>query len=282
MGRKVSIGDTIVNYPTSFEGVEVQNLIEDEVVAGKRWDVNITEGAKEYTARYEAELVSGLPFYLALGSVTPDLSSIPCTIYPYSDLPEIDVKGISEGGSITIKNAKCNRLRVNWSAGEFVNYEAEFMGTYSAAEAISGTTDWSVVSTTGGSVQVILDGSTLSEVQSGNIEINNNLETRYACGKGKQPVKLREQRLEISGAITVGESDVSEFTSGGHSLQLKILGVGTSSGSIVIECGSIWLEELPTEFSGHDVYEVEYSWIGQPISGGNIIKVIDNSGKKVY
>jgi hypothetical protein len=283
MGRKVSIGNTAVNYPTSFEGTEVQNLIEDEVVSGSRWDVNITTGAKEYNARIEAELVSGRIFYLALGYVTPGLDSVPCTIYPSEALPESNIIGNSEGGSISIKNAKCNRLRINWDAGEFVNYEAEFQGTISATnEAALGATDWSVLATTGGSVMVILDGNTLDEVQSGNLEINNNLEARYACGKGKQPTKLREQRLEVSGAITVGQADTSLFTSGGHSLQVRILGVGTTGGYIQIICGSIWFEELPTEFSGHDVYEVEYSWVGQPITGGNIIKVIDNSGVQVY
>jgi len=286
MTRKVKIKavghDTIVNYPTSFEGSEVQNLIEQEVVSGYRWDVNITTGAQEFTSRIESELVSGLPFYLALGSISPGINSVPCTIVPSDTLPDATIVGASEGDTLSIKGAKCDRLRLNWSAGEFVTYEAEFTGLSAGAEAISESSDWSLIAPTGASVRVMIDGTTLDEMQSGNLEIRNNLEARYACGKGKNPQKVREQRLEVSGAITVGQDDISKFGSGGHSLNIRINGTGTSSGYLEIRCGSIWFDELPTEFSGHDVYEVEFSWTAQPISGGDIIKIIDNTSAKTW
>lgn len=281
MGRKVSMSGTIVNYPLSFEGSEVENLIVQEVVSGERWNVDITSGAKEYTARFEAELVTGRPFYFALGSVNPALATVACTIYPYAELPEVTVTGSSESDSIQIKNAKCDRFRLNWTAGEFMTYEMEFTGTLSSQTAASGATAWNVIAVTCASFEVRIDGDTLTEVQSGNLEINNNLEPRYACGKGLQPRKIREQRLEITGALTVGEDDIGYFTTGGHSIRFRHTDMHGGK-TLEIQCGSIWFDELPDEFTGHDVYEVEFSWTAQPISGGNIIVIKDSTTIKVW
>lgn len=280
MGRKVSVSGTIVNYPISFEGSEVSNLIEQEVVSGERWDVDITEGAKEYTARYEAELVSARPFYFALGSVSPALSSIPCTIHPYQSLPEVNVTGSSESDSLRILNAKCDRFRLNWSAGEYITYETEWMGTLSSANEASGTCAWDITAVTGASLQVYVRGTLLTEMQSGNLEINNNLEPRYACGKGLQPTKLREQRLEISGALTVGQEDIGKFITGSSSLRFDLKDFGGAEMTII--CGKVWFDELPDEFTGHDVYEVEFSWTAQPITAGDIITIRSHDTVKVW
>jgi len=285
MGRKVSVEvsgcGTIVNYPLSFEGSEVQNLVINEVTAGNRWDVDIIEGSREYTARYEAELVSGLPFYAALGSMTPSCTCDPFTvnprtIKPYATLPDCTITAHSEADSMRVKNAKCDRLRLNWGGGEFITYESEWIGTIGASTyAVSGTTTWNINGITCASLRVMIDSDTLTEVQSGWLEINNNLEARYACGKGKKPRKIREQRLEVTGAITVGQDDISYFTTGGHSFELMVRGLG--GGSLEIRVGSIWFDELPDEFTGHDVYEIEFTWTAQPYIGGNIIEVVDTS-----
>jgi len=270
---------TIVNYLTGFEGNEVQNLIEDEVAAGNRWDVNITTGAKEYTGRIEAELVSGLPFYSVLGKVTGTVGQEICTITPQESIPLATISASSEAGTIRLNDCKCDRLRVNWAAGEFTSYEAEFVCENTLEpEAIGGACTWTYLSPTGASVAVAVGGSTLTELQSGNLEIVNNLEARYACGLGKNPQTIREQRLEVSGALTVGQADVDKFTTGKSSINIKIKGIGTeATGNMEIIIGSVWFDELPEEFSGHDVYEVEFTWKAQPIVGGDIIEVRDKS-----
>jgi len=283
MTRKVSItgaaglGGTIVNFPISFEASEVFNLIEQEVASGTRFDVDITEGAKEYTARIEAELVSGKPFYLALGSVNPAwLDANPSTITVLTDIPECTVSAESESDSLTIHGAKCDRLRINFSAGEFVTYEMEMLGTIAETIAVAGDTDWSVEAMTGASVIVQLDGNALTEVQSGYVEFNNNLESRYACGQGKQPTKIREQRLEVTGGITCGQADIQYFTQGGHELTITVMGLGR--GSLSIYCNSIWFNELPDEFTGHDVYEVEFTWIAMPSTAATRgIQIVDDT-----
>lgn len=289
MGRKVGIDatiaghGTIVNYPTSFEGNEVQNLIEDEIVAGSRWDVNITGGAKEYSARVEAELVSGLPFYLVLGDMAGSVGQ-ETTITPAESIPATTISGASEAGTMVLDDCKCDRLRVSWAAGEFVAYEAEFVCKDTLAVSdIGGTCTWTHIAPTGASVSVAIGGTTLTEMQSGNIEIINNLESRYACGLGKDPQSIREQRLEVSGAITVGQADVANFTVGGHSLNIHMKGIGLkSAGTLEIICGSIWFDELPDEFTGHAVYEIEFTWTAQPITGGNIIEVKDGTSVSVW
>jgi len=292
MARKISItgppatfcSGTIVNYPISFDGGEIANLMIQEVASGDRWDVDITEGAKEFAAQYEAEVASGLIFYLALGSISggPDfLSSIPYTILPHSTLPPCTVSSTSESDSMRVKGAELDRLRVSWSAGEYVTYEAEFIGTGTIAmAAIAETCQWGVTSAVGASVEVLIGTDTLTESQGGYFEINNNLQARYTCGKGNDPQTIREQRLEVSGALTVGQADIGYFTPGGKSLQVRIKDFNT--GSIMIYIGSVWFDELPDEFVGHDVYEIEFTWTAMPITGGNIIEIIDSTSIKVW
>jgi len=291
MGRLVGIDatipghGTIVNYSTSFEGNEVQNLIEDEITAGDRWDVNITGGAKEYTARIEAELCSGAIFYLVLGSMTPaSIGSGNATVTPWETLPVSSISASSEAGTMSFGECKCDRLRISWAAGEFTSYEAEFVcETTVSAAGVSGSCTWTHLAPTGGSVRVMITGTTLTEMQSGNLEIINNLEPRYACGLGKDPQTIREQRLEVSGAITVGQADIANFITGGRSLNILMTGIGKSEGgTLEIQCGSVWFDELPDEFTGHDVYEVEFTWTAQPITGGDIIKVLDKTSVSVW
>jgi len=284
MGRSINVDGTIVHYPLNVEATEVYNLIEQEVTSGGRWELDITSGAKEYNVRFESELVSSRPFWYALGSITPGSDSIPCTIYPWSDLNSAYIEAASEADTITIKNAMCDRLRVNWSAGEIVTYEIEFMGT-ACTHTMSpsyGTTDWAVPAITGGNVKVSLGTwSPLEEVQSGYLEINNNLERRYACGFGDDPRYLREQRLEITGGLTVGEADIYKFGAGG-SLSIVFTGIGVTAKSIQIYINSIAFDELPDEFSGHDVYEIEFTWKAQSKTGKKFIEAIDWSTVKAF
>lgn len=274
MVRRVSVDGTIVNYATSFEGSEVFNLIEQEVTAGNRWDVDITEGAKEYNARIEAELCSGLPFKYALGSRSGSIEAA-FTITPANVLPSVNVTGESDADSLQVQGAKVDRMRMDWSTGEYVTYEMEFTGKASAGTAATGNTDWSIEAATAANLEATWNGNTISEMQGGNLEIRNNLEARYAAGTGNDPNKIREQRLEASGAITVGKDGIGDLSSSG-SLQINVKDIG-----VTIYVGSVALDEDPTEFTGHDIYEVEFSWTAQIPSSGSIVWLIDDSGNTV-
>jgi len=128
------------------------------------------------------------------------------------------------------------------------------------------------------------DGSTITELQSCIIEINNNLYPRYSADRSQTfprgAYTIKEGRFAISGRFTTGGAiePLATLALAQTAFTLELSLTRTTGETITLTMGNVLLGEFPDALSGREPYEIEFPFIAAPITGLDALTVVQDGG----
>lgn len=265
-----------VNWAKGFDATTIEERIEEDIIAASRQARSRVFVQKETAGSFEMDPISPKMFYYALGSITTDATS-PYTLDIVGDLalPGFTIERGLRGTStiyagyygckvdrleLTIEQQADVVMNIDWAAKGNTFPTAYTWGTVAPSEFSKDP--WSYHET------CFKMNGTAYRFNRFRLEINNNLEARYAAEctaeTNKLPFELREGLQAVSGEFVVDESvntfyDIVDARSEGT---INVI-IGTSAaagtkGSIDITMVGVALEQYEDSLRGREPYEVTF------------------------
>jgi len=267
-----------IDWVLAFDATSTEHMIEEDIATVSRQARSRVFVQREVVGSLEVNPLSPKLLYYALGSATSDdTSPYTITITGAGELPSFSIERGLKGASGTFytgyMGCKIDRLELTVEQGEDVVISVDF----AAKDNTFPTYTWSNVVPSGVFTALpfsYLDGelvwgsSTLRLIRV-RLEINNNLEARYASrkiGSDPTPVEIREGPQVITGEFIV-DKDVEDFakdvlrarTEG--TLTLKI--GNDTRGTMEITCNRVALREFSDTVRGREPYEVGFPFVAR-------------------
>jgi len=274
-----------IQYPLDFDATSTEGIIEEEPITGDRDAVSQVDSSREITGRFEAQFMSPKLFYYVLGSLSSKTID-PYTISPAATIPYIYFRrGLSSPNNIAIyEDCKIDSARISLEVGEDVTYELNFVSSWSTLQTTSYSApsiDFSKEPFVFYEGKLTRGGTVVTDLQSIEIEISNNLEARYSAdsslSRPRGPYKIREGRLAVTGRFTAGETvePIIQSILKGNRFDL-VLTLVKGSETVTITLKNARITEWSDAISGRDVYEVEFPFSCRPTSGLDIMSIVHN------
>jgi len=277
----------VFNYVLSFDATSVETLVDEDILSSARDEYVRADLQRDITGRLEAELLSAKFFrYILGGSPSPYATVDPYTIKPANKLVPFTLRhrleGAEEDFTAVYSGCKVDTCRINLEVGEDVTYEIGFIAqwsTISTAVSFKGI-DPTIKPYVFHNGKLLLDGSTVTYLQSCILEIANNLTARYSADSS-QPrgaYMLEEGRLGVTGRFTVGENlepKIEDVIKGDtYDLTLELAKDSEKIEIFIENCRS---SEWRDTDRGRDPYQIEFPFISAPTSAGlDVISVVQS------
>jgi len=291
-GVEIGIETTYGVAPTSYEvfnslldwdTTATEVYAEENPVGGQRDAVIRQRLQREVSGRFVTPIFSAKLFRFALGRIS-DEATDPYTISPENSIPSFTLKrGLADPNNVNyVTGCKVDTMTLTLEQGEDVTAEIAFVGQDSSLDTGAYTPpsiDPSLLPYCFYHGKVVVDGSTLSDLQSCVIEIANNLVARFSASGGKRVIeKLEEGPLRVTGRFTVGEGLESRIQDvlAGNTFTLELeLKEGTKILTLTVK--NCRLTEWSDTVRGRDLYEIEFPFVSAPTSAGlDVISVVQS------
>lgn len=279
-----------VNYLRSCEITVRENIDKQPIIGGSRESARVSVLGEEPDVRMEMDAMSFYPFYLALGNITGTVP--PYTITTSATVPFVAIGRHllpTESGEqplLRVWGAKVDSLDLTIGAGEIATYEINFKGKGATitGETISSTIDYSIQPIHFSDVDVIVDGTTLPEVERVNLSVKNDIDRKLSVSTavGYRAYAMRESALSLEGRITVGAFALSMLDkvlqrASQHTVQIVVNKTheGTVTGTITLP--NVMFNEYPDRLEGIEPYSVEIPFNAIPSTTLPAIIVTSNT-----
>jgi len=279
--------DSTVNFLLRFEATTTESKVEEPVIGGGRDLFGRVWTSEEVAGVMEHQLVTGAFFQYVMGTVANSTETpythtfVPATVVPSFSL----LRGIRDPEEFIIySGCKVDSAEITCEAGEDVTAVYNFVAKSST---FNTTETWAAPG-----VNISLDpfayyhgeitwgGATLEDVQRVVININNNLEARYAVGGTKTPSygaqEIREGAFEVSGRVLLGKN-VGTIASAmflRETAKTIVVTMTKSDCTMTVTMNNCVFGEYPDAISGADIYEIEVPFTARAIGTADVERAI--------
>jgi Phage tail tube protein len=269
----------------SFEPEENNNTDQRRSV-GVRAPFMLRAGAKEVDGTLSVALQNARLIAFALGKVatTGDGTTTPYThtITPVGsgeELPSLTVQNHNALHNFTRNyvGGKVDTLTISASAEEAVTLEAEMLFSHVEDEGITPATVTAELDNYfmfyEGTVKI--NNASVANVTEFELEVNNNLERRFALNGQNKPARIEEGALEISASMTLDFTDKTQWdlfkdentivvelmlqdvADPDHSIKITLQGGMYDTNSLPVGAEDLQEQELEAVFTGVEVVAVD-------------------------
>lgn len=279
-----------INYLRTCEITVRENIDRQAIIGGSRESARVSVLGEEPDIRLEMDAMSFYPFYFALGSIEG-------TIAPYTITTSATVPFLAFGRHLTpvesgesplmmVWGCKVDSLDFTVGAGEIATYELNIKGKGSTISnnTISATINYDLQPIHFSDIDLIVDGTTLPEVERINLSVKNDIDRRLSVSTavGYRAYAMRESALVAEGRITVGAYALSMLSkvlerASQHTVQIVVNKTHEGNVNGTITMPNVMFNEYPDRLEGIEPYSVEIPFIAIPSSSQPAIKVTTNT-----
>jgi hypothetical protein len=258
------------------------------LIGGSRDKERLVLLHEELEVKASIDLVSLMPFYLALGTYSTNTTTGITTI-SVSNLPWVQLfrylNPVEAGEDCTLQvyGAKLDSMDFSLEAGGVATAELTFFGRgfTSSTTSLTANIQGGIEPFAGYDADVKIGGVELGAVSAISLTISNSLARRISIGTdyGYHAYDIAEAGLSVTGKLTLNDKALGKLdnlrTSTSLEITLSKTHGGTASGSITLP--NIQFNTYPEKLVGLDPYETELEFKAVPSSTQSKITVTSST-----
>lgn len=259
--------------------VEESNNTDVARSIGRRGAHSLRQGGISTEFSMSLRVQNPEPFLMGLGKVVTTGASAPYThtisLAQASDVPPsftIQANDNGIGKAENLLGAKVDSMTLSASAQEALMVELEGLAQKSVAEPspTAVALDLSTPYFTFFEGTLKVDGVAYPAVTEFEIEVSNNLESRFTLNGDKYPARIEEGGTDIEGSLTADLIDdvlIQKFRSGARvDLELKFVDSTTPTRTLTITVPDVVFDNKSIDTSAEDLKEIEIDYIGTDVT----------------
>jgi len=277
----------VFNYALDFDATSTETLIEEDILSDAPDEYLRADAQREITGRFEVDLMSIRFLKYVLGSAPPtaDIAApYRHTVSVGTTIPSFTIRRILRDPQNTAyyEGCKVDTARLALEVGEDVTLEVDFAASWSTIETTAlspQAIDLSLTPFVFYHGRVTRGGTVISDLQSCEIELANNLEARWSAdsslSKPRAAYQLNPRGRRVRGRFTCGETvePIIADVISGATFDL-VLELAKGSETIQVTVRNCRLTEWSDTVRGREIYEVEFPFLAYPTTGFDVAEAV--------